>query len=353
MMATPDDKEGSLSNVEAKRDDDGSSSSVQATLTRLRQHGLQVKAHPSSTRHKSLRRASVLVLLSNDHQILLTQRSRHLRSHPGEVCFPGGKQDEADAEDDWKTALREAKEEVGLDLEQAGNSMEKLARLRTIESINHLCVTPMVGFMDEAASSIDQRIRVNPSEVQHSFWAPLSFFLDAKPEEEYDIPWQGEVFVFRNYMFELGDTGSIPITGLTAHIARQVAEIGLAPTSETSSLVRTSTKEFHGVLWRKQEGTGTSKASSWVRRYFLLSNGVLHQYDNRQSAERKSRSASKKNRLRLQSDTSVQMVDLDPCTESGRFPFEVSVLEARIVWTVAAASEEERSHWKRRIVENI
>ncbi|KAJ6396794.1 hypothetical protein OIU77_021758 [Salix suchowensis] len=47
-------------------------------------------------------------------RVILTKRSSQLSSHLGEVALPGGKREEGDA-DDIATALREAKEEIGLD----------------------------------------------------------------------------------------------------------------------------------------------------------------------------------------------------------------------------------------------
>ncbi|WP_427384567.1 NUDIX hydrolase [Janibacter sp. G56] len=64
------------------------------------------------------REAAVLMLFAGDedggHDVVLTERSRHLRSHAGQVSFPGGR---VDPDDDGVVgaALREAQEEVGLD----------------------------------------------------------------------------------------------------------------------------------------------------------------------------------------------------------------------------------------------
>ncbi|XP_031470861.1 peroxisomal coenzyme A diphosphatase NUDT7 isoform X3 [Phasianus colchicus] len=70
--------------------------------------------------HLPLRKASVLLpLLLRDGALclLLTVRSMQMRRSPGEVCFPGGKREEMD-KDEIDTALREAKEEVGLQPEK-------------------------------------------------------------------------------------------------------------------------------------------------------------------------------------------------------------------------------------------
>ena len=379
---------------ETKKNDDRLHST--GPLKRLRLYGVDPKVHSSSpltqARHESLRRASILILLSSndddngdeDHyRILLTQRSHHLRSHPGEVCFPGGKQDLADQGDDWITAYRETKEEVGLEL----NQMERIARFPTIESINHLCVTPLVGLMDQSSSELDKSIQINPSEVEHSFWVPLRYFCTAQPDQEYEIPWQGEIFVFRKYMFPLDGGRLIPITGLTAHVAKQVADIAFpddatgSSTDTTSILgqkmtaISTSPQvEHRGLLWRQQDDdntmsnttrsavVGTTTTGRWVKRYFVLSGGMLHQYDHQYGAERKSHTATKKHRLRLRNDKSVRIsstapeddiVPTDVKGETERFPFQVTAAEGRIVWTLAASSDQERSLWKGWILTNI
>ena len=64
----------------------------------------------------SLRPAAVLIALwaqPQGLQIILTKRASHLKHHPGQIAFPGGKVDAADA-DACAAALREAHEEIGL-----------------------------------------------------------------------------------------------------------------------------------------------------------------------------------------------------------------------------------------------
>lgn len=77
---------------------------------------------PDGWRHtppgaEAVRRAAVLLLVAqgaDGPDVLLTRRADTLSSHPGQVAFPGGRRDAADA-DDAACALREAQEEVGVD----------------------------------------------------------------------------------------------------------------------------------------------------------------------------------------------------------------------------------------------
>lgn len=312
----------------------------------LKAHGLHIKQAPPH--HSTLKRASILILLSNDGDILLTQRGHHLRSHPGEVCFPGGKQDEDDDGDDWQTALRETSEEVGLNIQP-----ERLARLRTLESLNHLCVTPLVAFWDKPSLSISSQIQINPTEVEQFFWVPLQFFIITPPVQEYDIPWQNEIFIFRKYLF---GPSQIPITGLTAHVAREVAVLayGSTPVNDTTiptTIMNTPYQGYQGLLWKRQDPThGTTP--TWCSKYFILSHGMLHQYDTQQMAERKSQSASKKNRLRLDDDSSINIQDMEKNCDDDRYGFSISILDGRIVWYLAASSSQERSQWKQWLLES-
>ncbi|XWS18482.1 hypothetical protein CRYUN_Cryun32bG0047400 [Craigia yunnanensis] len=83
-------------------------------------NGRSVSNIPESDYHdpEKLKRAAILVCIfrgnNDDLRVILTKRSSNLSIHSGEVALPGGKIEETDA-DDVETALREAKEEIGLD----------------------------------------------------------------------------------------------------------------------------------------------------------------------------------------------------------------------------------------------
>jgi 8-oxo-dGTP pyrophosphatase MutT (NUDIX family) len=101
-------------------------------------------------------KAAVLVALY-DHagslHAVLTRRHSDLRSHAGEISFPGGRQDEEDA-DLLSTALREAEEEIGLPRE----AVEVLGALRPIPTVaTGFGVYPFVGLIEPREWTLSPR----------------------------------------------------------------------------------------------------------------------------------------------------------------------------------------------------
>jgi 8-oxo-dGTP pyrophosphatase MutT (NUDIX family) len=117
-----------------------------------------------------LKPASVLVGLVEREEgltVILTRRSDSLRSHTGQVAFPGGRRDPG--ETPWQTALREAHEEVGLD-----PSFVSLAGLSTpYRTISDFLITPVVGFVRPGFT-----LTANPGEVADIFETPFGFLMD-------------------------------------------------------------------------------------------------------------------------------------------------------------------------------
>lgn len=237
--------------------------------------GLAATDSKTTARLRSMREegraASVLVLVSSDLHVLLTLRSAKLNSHPSQVCFPGGRQDPSDGGDDVVTALRETKEEVGLDYtaswkpggsggggdsgEVGETGLRIVCRMPSTEALGQLCVTPIVAVhTSKTWREIHSELIVNDDEVATAFWAPLGFVLDdEKGHNEYlrechevpDWPVPGASFVYRAYDYDSfplvaspprdvamllsGSSSShlakpvFAVTGLTANILLEVA----------------------------------------------------------------------------------------------------------------------------------
>jgi len=109
-----------------------------------------------------------LILHERGMTLLLTRRAGHLRDHPGQVCFPGGRVEAGDASA-LHTALREVEEEIGLRPAQ----IEVAGYLAPQAVITGFAVTPVVGFVRPGLELILDR-----SEVTEAFEIPLAFFLD-------------------------------------------------------------------------------------------------------------------------------------------------------------------------------
>lgn len=100
--------------------------------------------------------------------VLFTQRALHMRHHPGQISFPGGRQDPEDSSL-IATALRESDEEIGLQSE----NVTPLGWLPSIHTISNYSVYPLVGLIREL-----NPLNVNSDEVADVFEAPLTHFLN-------------------------------------------------------------------------------------------------------------------------------------------------------------------------------
>jgi len=120
--------------------------------------------------------AAVLVLLyERDGQIrvLLTTRSKQLRSHPGQTALPGGRSEQDDGSP-IMTALREANEEISLPLDCP--NVHVLRTLPPFPSLWSLVVTPVVCILSDI--SVLAQLVPDPGEVHDIFDHPLEGFLD-------------------------------------------------------------------------------------------------------------------------------------------------------------------------------
>lgn len=107
-----------------------------------------------------------LVCVEGRDSVLLTKRSIHLRSHRGEVCFPGGRKEPG--ENTTETALRETHEEIGLN----AKDVEIWGHLKSVVRRQaDFVVTPIVGYIHDA--HVLDTLNVNSDEVQAVFTIPL------------------------------------------------------------------------------------------------------------------------------------------------------------------------------------
>lgn len=172
---------------------------------------------PASIEFDGARHNAVLAPLyeadDGEVHIVLTRRAWHMRSHTGEVSFPGGGYEEGD-DHLASTALREAEEEIGLvpaDVEIIG----ELDHLATFVSRN--AIVPYVGVVDGLPE-----LQPDHTEVDAILHVPLSELLS--PEVFHEELWgRGDRWV-RMFFFELyGDT----VWGATASMLRQLLTIAV------------------------------------------------------------------------------------------------------------------------------
>ena len=131
---------------------------------------------------RKLRPASVLVPViarPNGLQVVLTKRASHLKHHPGQVAFPGGKIE--DGETIAEAALREAQEEIGL----PPAVVDLFGPLDTHETVTNFTITPMVGLVQDFTPQPER------GEVEEVFETPLDFLMDPANMSIQGRNWQG------------------------------------------------------------------------------------------------------------------------------------------------------------------
>ena len=143
---------------------------------------------------------------------MLTRRSTKMRSHPGQVSFPGGKQDSCD-EGSMHTALRETYEEIALPKEK----VYVVGMLDQILSLHYYLVTPYVGLIPSDFVPLP-----NTDEIESVFKVPLAFFMKSEnhwSEEKKILSFPVLVHHFEYQGYD--------IWGLTAKLIFRLLEVGL------------------------------------------------------------------------------------------------------------------------------
>ncbi len=159
-----------------------------------------------------LRDAAVLVPVV-DHvegaTLILTQRTEKLRSHSGQVAFPGGGIDDTDASPE-AAALREAHEEIGLDRAH----IEVIGRMPDYVTGSGYRIAPVLSIVKPGFE-----LKANPDEVDAVFEVPLAFLMDPANHRRESRTWNDQTRYF--YTMPFGDRR---IWGVTAGIIHTLYE---------------------------------------------------------------------------------------------------------------------------------
>jgi len=160
------------------------------------------------------RAAAVLIPITDRAEpgVILTQRPTWLRSHAGQVAFPGGKVDHSD-ENSIFAALREAEEEFNI----PPTRVEVIGVADTYYSGSGYSIAPVVGIIPP-----DLELQPNPQEVEDWFEVPLAFLLDPANSIKKETNWNGQQRSY--YDMQWGERRIWGVTaGIIANLVRRLA----------------------------------------------------------------------------------------------------------------------------------
>ena len=159
---------------------------------------------------RTLRPAAVLIAISPDTEtVFLTQRSAALKHHPGQIAFPGGKQDAGDRTP-TDAALREAEEEIGLPRGQ----VDVVGQMPGHETVTGFLMTPVLGLI---RGNFTPRPEIG--EVAEVFQVPFAHVTDPTRFIVQSRRWQGRMRHYHTVPF-----GPYYIWGATGRILRALAD---------------------------------------------------------------------------------------------------------------------------------
>jgi len=184
---------------------------IEAALNPERAIAIEDERHFHADSH---REAAVLIPITDRAEpgVILTQRPDWLRSHAGQVAFPGGKIDDTDA-DAISAALREADEELSI----PPSHVHVIGTADIYYSGSGYRIEPVVGIIPP-----DLPLRANPEEVEDWFEVPLSFLLDPANSIKKEAVWNGQQRTY--YDIQWGERRIWGVTaGIIANLSRRLA----------------------------------------------------------------------------------------------------------------------------------
>lgn len=159
-----------------------------------------------------LRDAAVLVPVVDREggaSVILTRRTDKLRSHSGQVAFPGGSVDPTDPSPEF-TALRETEEEIGL----TPNYIDIVGRMPNYVTGSGFRIAPILSVVRPGFD-----LHINEDEVDVAFEVPLAFLMNPANHTQDSRMWQEQERFFYTMPFE-----DRYIWGITAGIIRSIYE---------------------------------------------------------------------------------------------------------------------------------
>ncbi len=174
---------------------------------------------------------ATLIEVDGKLHFLYTKRALTLKHQPGDVCFPGGRQEEDETA--LEAAIRETEEELGISRE----NIKILGQCDFLVTMFNTMVTPYIGLIEGVKL---EDLHPNPDEVDKIFIVPIEFFKEEEPIKSTlilkqvfpdDFPlhliydgvnyhW-GKAYVPELFFVYDGET----IWGLTARITNNICEI--------------------------------------------------------------------------------------------------------------------------------
>ena len=151
-----------------------------------------------------------LIEKNNELKVILTTRSKDLPSHPGQVCFPGGKLEKTD-KNIIECAKRESYEEVGIKNDQ----INLLGQLDDCITGTNFKVTPVIGLIDSNYIPVLQE-----KEVADIFEVPLDYFIEKNNQKIEYANYKDKSYSYYQYNWE-----NKKIWGSTARIIVNFCEI--------------------------------------------------------------------------------------------------------------------------------
>lgn len=182
-------------------------------------------------------------------ELLLTERAHHMRSHPGQVSFPGGKVDPGETHE--QAALREAWEEVGL--EQA--SVEVVGRLPELWlPPSNFAVVPVVGWWSGDADGAQGLSVRSPDEVHAIHRVAIRDLLDPQWRRTVKGPsgWSSPGFL-------IGEDHDVVLWGFTGGIVSRLLDfLGWAGPWDDSRTSDLPDYMFAGAEWGGARAAGAT-----------------------------------------------------------------------------------------------